>query len=141
MAQDLELIEPMSIEIEQKDVDNTPFPSGISGRKFPVNHKAWKAPFRINAQVAFGERDMKGNHTQLGTGEIVKGYIIVLYKDLLADSIDLKRGDRITKLITKQEELDVELYFVTSLGDPSAHVDGQFGLKRIMFEDREPVGG
>lgn len=135
-----ELISPMTIEIEQIDKDNTPFPSGPSGRKFPVNNTVRSSAFQIPAQVVFGDRDQKGNHTQLGTDEQKKGYVVLDYNDLKNLGKELKRGDRITKLITKQRVLDVELYFTTGLGDPAAHFDGEFNLVRMMFSDRDPVG-
>lgn len=135
-----ELISPMTIEIEQIDKTTTPYNDGVSGRKFPVNNTVRSTPFQIPAQVVFGDRDQKGNFTQLGTDEQTKGYVVLDYTDLKNLGKVLKRGDRITKLISKQGEMNVELYFTTAQGDPAAHFDGEFNLVRMLFEDRKPVG-
>lgn len=137
---DVDLIEPMTILIEQINKTATEFGGGLSGRKFPVNSTKRDTPFSIEAQVVFGDRDQKGNHTQLGTDEKTKGYVVLRYQDLKDLGKELKRGDRITKLISKQGDIDVKLYFTIGLGDPAAHVGGTFGLVRMLFEDRDPVG-
>ena len=73
----LELIQSIPVTIEQIDKTATPFPTGISGRKFPVNNIARKTQIIIQAQVVFGDRDQDGNFTQMGASEQVKGYMLV----------------------------------------------------------------
>lgn len=132
------LIEPINITIQQIDKTATPFPSGRSGRKYPVNHVERKVDVILPAQVVHGDRDQKGNFTQLGADEQRKGYFLVRYEDLTNKGIILKRGDKITKM----GQFDVELYITHSTGDPAAHFSGigGFTLVRVPFQDRDPVG-
>jgi len=139
------LIEPMDVTIEQIDKTQTPPPSGtipggIDGRKWPNNHVPRKTKIILEAQVVFGNVDQDGNHTQMGTDEQRKGYIVVRFQDLKDKGISLQRGDKITKLKSIQSEQDVELFLLHSSGDLAAHVGGAFALTRIEFQDREPEG-
>lgn len=133
-----DLIETIDVIIEQIDKTATPFPDGQSGRKFPVNHVVRKTPFTIPAQVVHGDRDQKGNFTQLGADESRKGYILVRYEDLTNLGKDIERGDKIIKM----GQFDVELFITHSSGDPAAHFTGigGFTLVRFPFQDRDPVG-
>ena len=133
-----DLIEPIDIIIQQIDKTTTPFPTGVTGRKFPINHIERKTDITIPAQVVHGDRDQKGNFTQLGTDEERKGYVLVRYKDLTSKGVVLKRGDKIIKM----GQFDVELYLTHSTGDPAAHFTGigGFTLVRMPFQDRDPVG-
>ena len=133
-----DLIEEINVIIEQIDKTATPFPSGASGRKFPVNHVVRKSQITLPAQVVHGDRDQKGNFTQLGADEQRKGYILVRYEDLTNQGVELKRGDKIIKM----GQFDVELFLTHSTGDPAAHFTGigGFTLVRMPFQDRDPVG-
>jgi len=132
----VDLIEPIDVVIEQIDKTTTPYPSGVSGRKFPANHVERKAQLTIPAQVVHGDRDQKGNPTMLGTDEQRKGYIVIRYEDMTNLGITLKRGDKIVKM----GQLDCELFLTISAGDPAAHIAGMFNLVRMFFSDRNPVG-
>ena len=143
MVQPVTLIEPMLVTIEQIDksqATGTPPVSGVSGRRWPQNHVPRKTEITLEAQVVFGDRDQKGNFTQMGTNEEQKGYILVRFQDLVDGNIELKRGDKITKLVAKGRALETELFLQHSTGDLSAHVGGEFGLTRITFMDRNPEG-
>lgn len=133
-----DLIEAIDVVIEQIDKDSTPFPSGMSGRKFPVNHVERKTQVTLPAQVVHGDRDQKGNFSQLGADEERKGYIVVRYEDLTDQGVELERGDKIIKM----GQFDVELFLTHSTGDPAAHFTGigGFTLVRMPFQDRDPVG-
>lgn len=132
----LELIESIPVTIEQIDKTATPFPTGISGRKFPVNNVVRKSQIVIQAQVVFGDRDQDGNFTPMGASEQVKGYMVISLGDLKDAGIKLERGDKIIKI----EDGDEELYITHSSGDRSAHIGGKFGLARIPFQDRQVPG-
>jgi hypothetical protein len=133
-----DLIEPINVIIEQIDKSATPFPGGMTGRKFPVNHVVRNEPVTLPGQVVHGDRDQDGNFTQLGTDEERKGYVLFRYEDINKLNINLKRGDKIIKL----GQLETELYFTHSTGDPAAHFTGigGFTLVRMFFQDRDPVG-
>lgn len=137
MTVSVELIEPVDIIIEQIDKTNTPFPDGASGRKFPMNHVVRATPFIIEAQVVHGDFSQTQNHTQLGTDEQQKGYLVLRFEDLNNKGKTLQRGDKITKM----GQLDVELYLSHSSGDPAAQIGGSFQLVKMFFLDRNPVGG
>jgi hypothetical protein len=134
----MDLIEPIDVTIQQIDKDSTPYPTGVSGRKYPVNNIGRKVEMILPAQVVHGDRDQRGNFTQLGADEERKGYILVRYEDLVNKGIQLKRGDKIIKI----GQLSTELYLSHSTGDPAAHFTGigGFTLVRYPFQDRDPVG-
>ena len=145
MVAPVTLIEPMEVTIEQIDKDQLPPPSGtipggVDGRKWPNNYVPRKTEIKLEAQVVFGDRDQKGNFTQMGTDEQVKGYILVRFEDLQSKGVELQRGDKITNMKTKAGDKATELFLLHSSGDLSAHVGGEFALTRITFQDREPVG-
>ena len=126
MVAQVTLIEPMEVTIEQIDKTSTPptAPTGVTGRKWPQGHVPRKTEIVLEAQVVFGDRDQKGNHTQMGTDEEQKGYILVRFEDMKNKNVKLQRGDKITKLVTKSGVIDVELFLIHSSGDFSAHVGG-----------------
>ena len=132
------LIQAINVTIEQIDKTLTQFGGGLSGRKFPVNSVVRKSAFTIPAQVVHGDRDQKGNFTQLGADEQRKGYILVRFEDLKNLGREIKRGDKITKM----GQFNVELFISHSSGDLAAHFTGigGFSLVRIPFQDRDPVG-
>lgn len=132
----VDLIEPINVNIEQIDKDSTVFNDGLSGRNFPANTISRKSVITLEAQVVFGDRDQKGNITMLGADEQRKGYMVIRVSDLEDKKINLKRGDKITKIAQNE----TELYLTHSSGDPAAHINGVFNLVRMFFEDRDPVG-
>lgn len=134
MNDDIELIEPIEVHIEQVDKTKTPYSDGITGRREIVNYVQRNQEIIIDAQVAFGDTDQKPNYTPMGVDEQAKGYMVLLYKDLTDKGVTLKRGDKITKI----GQLDVEYYLLHGNGDPAAHVGGQFKLVRLTFADRVP---
>lgn len=133
---DVDLIQPIDVIVEQIDKTATPFPSGVTGRKFPSNTIVRKTQITLPAQVVFGDRDQKGNPTQMGTDEQRKGYIVIRYADLASQNVTLQRGDKIIKM----GQLNAELFLTHSSGDPAAHIAGVFNLVRMFFQDRNPVG-
>lgn len=134
-----ELIEDIPIKVRQLNVGATQFSSGVSGRKEIINAPVLGAEISLPAQVVFGDGDQKGNHTQMGVDEQVKGYMVLRYVDVNNAAVTLKRGDKITKM----GQLNTEYYFLHSQGDPAAHFTsiGGFTLFRMFFSDRAPTGG
>jgi len=135
----VELIEPIDVEIEQIDKDETPFSDGVSGRREHLGTIARKAKVTVQAQVVFGNTQQQTKFSQLGPDEQAGGYILLRYEDLANQGITLQRGDKIVKLGT----LDRELYLLHSSGDSAAHYNsiGSFTLVKMFFGDRNPVGG
>lgn len=133
-----ELIEPIPIVIERVVKSQTPYSSGVSGKREILNHVV-RTAFTVPAQVVFGNTDEIAKSTQLGTDEQIKGYVVVRKMDLDGLGQEISRGDRIVRL--KDTALKTPLYFVHSLGDLFAHFTGLgFTLARVAFSDREPVG-
>ena len=132
------LIEPIKITVQQIDKTTTIYPSGRSGRKHPSNSVVRHVDVILDAQVVHGDRDQKGNFSQLGADEQRKGYVVLEYAALVAKNVVLARGDKIIKM----GQLDTELFFTHSTGDPAAHFTGVggFTLVRMPFQDRDPVG-
>lgn len=136
-----DLIEPIPVEIQPLDKANTPASTGVAGRREFSGTRKRKTTVILQAQVVFGDRDIKTKFTQLGPDEQIKGYILVRFKDLKDKGLVLKRGDKITKL----GQLNVELFLTHGQGDPAAHFTsigsgGEFTLVRAPFGDRNPVG-
>lgn len=134
----VQLIQPIDIIIERIDKVETTYSNGVSGRRYPQNYIARKTEISLPAQVVFGDNEQIANYTQLGTDEKVKGYCVLRYEDVNSKSIELLRGDKIIKI----GQLNTELFFLHSSGDPAAHYTsiGTFTLFRMFFGDRQPVG-
>ena len=130
-----QLIEPIKVEIEQIDKDNTPYSTGVNGMNEHINHIAKKTKFEIDAQVVFGNTEQKTEFSQLGAKENVKGYMVLRYIDLQNLGKTLERGDRITKL----GQFNVKYFLLHSTGDSAAHYSSlDFTLVRMFFDDRNP---
>ena len=132
------LIEPVELEIESINKTQTPYSTGVSGKREIINHVV-RNKFTIAAQVVFANLDQDMQSTQLGASETAKGYVIVRRSDLTSLGKQINRGDRIIRI--HGEPLKQLLYFIHSVGDPSSHFsDTGFAFIRIFFSDREPVG-
>lgn len=135
MLSDVELIEPVKVEIKQINKQQTPYANSVTGRRETQNFIARDSSILIDAQVSFGNTENMPMYSQMGTEEQAKGYILVRYADI--SSVQLKRGDKITKL----GQLDVNYFLLHSNGDPAAHfksING-FTLVKLFFSDREPT--
>lgn len=139
MSDQPDLIEPVTVKLQQIDKDNTPYSAGISGRHEAINYIERKTEVELKAQVVFVDRKQQLEFHQLGAEEQVKGYCVFRYKDLTAKGVTIERGDKIVQV----GQLTGEWYVLHGQGDPAAHFSsiGGFTLTRIFFGDREPVGG
>lgn len=133
-----DLIEPVELVVESINKTQTPYSSGVSGRRETINHVV-RDKFLIPAQVVFANLDQDMQSTQLGASEKAKGYVIIRRKDLSAIGKQINRGDRIVQI--HGEALKQLLYFIHSVGDLSSQFsDTGFAFVRLFFSDREPVG-
>ena len=133
-----DLIESVPILIETINKSQTPYSTGVSGKREIINHVV-RDQFTVNAQVVFADLFQGMESSQLGPSETAKGYVILRRKDLFDIGKQVNRGDRITQI--RGEVLKQLLYFVHSVGDLSSHFsDTGFAFVRIYFSDREPVG-
>lgn len=134
-----ELIEPVNVTVKQFNQAGTVFSSGVSGRREVINAPQYNADVILPAQIVFGDNEQLGRMSQLGTEEQIKGYMVLRYVDTQAASVQLKRGDKITKI----GQLTTEYFFLHTQGDPAAHFSsiGGFTLFRMFFSDRAPSGG
>lgn len=132
------LIEPVDLVVESINKVQTPYSTGVSGKREIINHVV-REQFTIPAQVVFSNLDQDLQNTQLGPSEKAKGYVILKRNDLSAQGKSINRGDRIVKI--HGEPLKQILYFIHSVGDLSSHFSSAgFVFVRIFFSDREPVG-
>jgi len=128
-----ELIEPVKVTIQRKDDSKTQFSAGISGRHEVINHIERLPDIQLDAQIAFSNTQMKSTFEQVGAFENADGYCVFRYIDIQNAGIELKRGDKISKI----GQLDVEYYFLHTTGDPAAHFSSQnFTLVRMFFANR-----
>jgi len=134
----VELIEPINVEIEQIDKDETPYSDGVSGRRENYGSVTRKPKVTIQAQVVFGNTEQQTKFSQLGPDEQAGGYILIRYEDMTNLGVVFKRGDKIVKL----GQLERELFILHSSGDSAAHYNsiGGFTLVKLFFGDRNPVG-
>lgn len=133
-----DLIESVPLVIETINKVQTPYSTGVSGKREIINHVV-RDQFTINAQVVFSDLFQGMEVSQLGPSETAKGYVILRRKDLTDLGKQVNRGDRIVQI--HGEALKQILYFVHSVGDLSSHFsDTGFAFVRIYFSDREPVG-
>lgn len=129
------LIEPITVTVSQVDESSTQYSGGLSGRHETVNSVVRK-DVSFQAQVVFGNTQQDTDFSQFGADENTGGYLVVRRQDLKDASIDLKRGDKITKL----GDQEVELYLLHGLNKPAAQFTslGTFTLERVFFADRKP---
>lgn len=133
-----DLIEPVALVVETINKVQTPYSTGVSGKREIINHVV-RDQFTIPAQVVFANLDQDMQTSQLGASEKAKGYVILKRGDLKAQGKQINRGDRIVQI--HGEPLKQLLYFIHSVGDLSSHFsDTGFSFVRVFFSDREPVG-
>ena len=133
-----DLIEPVDLVFESINKAQTPYSTGVSGKREIINHIV-RDKFTIPAQVVFGNLDQDLQTSQLGASEKAKGYVILRRGDLSAQGKQINRGDRIIQI--HGEPLKQILYFMHSVGDLSSHFsDTGFAFVRVFFSDRDPVG-
>ena len=133
-----DLIEPVELVVESISKTQTPYSTGISGKREIINHVV-REKFTIPAQVVFANLDQDKQVSQLGASEKAKGYVILRRKDLSTAGKQINRGDRIIQI--HGEPLKQLLYFIHSVGDLSSHFSNTgFAFVRVFFTDREPVG-
>lgn len=131
-----DLIEPVPILIQQINKAQTPYSIGVSGRREIINHVTRNATIELPAQVIFGNTDQKPRYSQAGTDEQSAGYFVFRYADLEAQGVKITRGDKIIKI----GQIDIELFFMHSVGDPAAQISSVgFTLVRMFFMDRIPL--
>lgn len=136
------LLNSISIEIKQTDIDNTIYDDR---HREPANRVKRYSSFKIKSQLFFGEMDMVGdaqgakpdNRNLGGTILNVKGYIIVRKKDLLKLGKTLNDGDKISSYGKSGKEISCEYYLIGK--KDSAHYSdiGQCTLEKWFFEDRK----
>lgn len=140
--EDVDLIEPVKVEIEQLDKVATPVSTGVAGRRDVLNHTVRKK-IVIDAQVVFGKTPSDEQITmfksQMGADETIRGYMVVRTKDLTALNTKLQRGDKIVKV----GDTVFDMFLAHGTNDPSAHFSsiGGFTLLKVFFGDRNPPGG
>ena len=141
--EDVDLIEPIDVVIEQIDKTATQFFDGLNGKREPANSIARKS-VTLPAQIAFGKTPSDDQvtfiRTMLGPDETLRGYMIIRKADLVEKGVSLKRGDKLVKV----GDLVLENIFLAhSTNDPSSHFSsiGGFSLLKVFFLDRNPVGG
>lgn len=100
----------------------------------PLHGARSTSSFVINAQISWDLERNPRDHPA-GVAEESTGYILVRYVDMDAQSVSIKRGDRITKIGARAMDL-----YVTGT-KPRAHWPDQGGptLVRFYFGDRQPV--
>jgi hypothetical protein len=132
------LIEPIDVKIEQ--IDKTILrpdrgPGNIPDSPLPVPRKT---TITLKAQIVFIDSSIEQNHTQIGTDEQARGYLVVRFIDLSSQNITLKRGDKIIQVGNRP----CEFYLVHSFNDSAAHFSSEssFTLLRVPFMDRNPIG-
>jgi len=136
MSSNPDLIEPVSVQIQQINKAQTPYSVGVSGRREVINHVVRNAMVTFPAQVIFANTEQKARYSQAGTDEQSSGYIILRYSDITAAGITLQRGDKIIKM----GQLTTELFLMHGTGDPAAHFSSLgFTLVRMFFMDRSPL--
>lgn len=136
-----ELIEPISITIKRINKTTTVYSDGVDGMSEDFGVVERFDDIVIQAQVSFDNTGQNPVYQSIGVDEQVKGYLVVLYKDLKNLGIEIKRGDKIVKMGLAPNELNVEYYVLHSNGDPAAHfsaIEG-FTLVRIPFGDKVPT--
>lgn len=134
------LLNPVKVKIMQIDKSSTQFNTRLREN---VNIIKRNAEFEIDAQIVYKRSTVdpgKDNpnfegHQGSGLGGIVEesdGYLVLRFKDLTDLNIELKRGDKITKLA----QINVE-YFITGTRPGSHYTDqGGFTLLQVFFKDR-----
>lgn len=141
-VEDVDLIEPIDVTIQQLDKSETQIGSGIDG----ITH-IQNAPVRtsivVSAQIAYVDALQKLDPTALGFDEEVAGYLVLRTKDLKTLTQEIRRGDKITTLgkVGSGNELTVEYYLLHKIGDRASHFTaiGGFTLTRLFFADRVPT--
>lgn len=124
------LLHPIPVSIQVSMPANTFFDDDF---RETVQQSARSATVIVNGQPKWG-KDVSLDMQKGGAREDSIGYVLFRYVDLDAASVDLKRGDRFTKIGTR----DVEVYITEML--PEAHWDDQGGPTTVkaFFTDRQP---
>jgi hypothetical protein len=86
-----DLIEPVDLVVETINKVQTPYSTGVSGKREIINHVV-RDQFTIPAQVVFANLDQDMQTTQLGASEKAKGYVILKRGDLKAQGKQINRG-------------------------------------------------
>ena len=132
------LIEPVTLLIEAVNKMQTPYSTGVSGRRETVNHVV-REQFSLPAQVVYGNQAQKMHSSLLGTDEQAAGYALFRLADMKVIGKEPKRGDRIVKI--NSVDLKQIMYFTHSVGDLASHFSSTgFTFTLLFFSDREPVG-
>jgi hypothetical protein len=140
---EFDLIEPITIEVEQINKEETYWVDPRTGRRQPVNNVV-REKTNLKCQLVLGNTEQDIHGSQLGSDEEAKGYCIFLKEDIESMNKQLNRGDRITAIINydgTRQELPQKWYFLHSVGDLFGHFTRTgLGYTRILFSDRDPVG-
>lgn len=132
------LIEPINVTIQEIVKTQTPFSTGVSGRREITNHISYEQ-FVLPMQVVFKNESQISQKHLLGVDEKAVGYGIARVIDLKNLNKTIKRGQKIIKM--GDRVLEQALYFTHSTNDLSAHFSS-VGFMYIVavFTDRDPVG-
>lgn len=124
------LLHPIPVSIQVSLPDDTFYDDDF---RETVQQSARASTVIVNGQPKWG-KDQALDMQRGGAREDSIGYVLFRYVDLSYKSVELKRGDRITKIGT----IDVDVYITELL--PEAHWDDQGGptIVKAFFIDRQP---
>jgi len=124
------LLFAVPIEIEPIDKDSTRY---SDTRRESSGRIRRKSTITIQAQVKWlSEKDFELKRE--GIDEDSVGYVIVRTKDMNTLGVNIKRGDKITKL----GDQEVDLYVTRYMFGAESSSGSSFGLVRYYFSDRTP---